>query len=394
MKKILLFICMMINLNIPFSWGSKLTHQHIQKLTKFITDQTINDIEISFNDQLSLGISREYGFYAYKIIYKTKLKNSVEIVSDIGTFFVINKKVKTGERILLTSHEPSPYSPNLQDIQRKKKLYSLVLHSNKHVCTKHNYQHHLGGFLFNNYFGGFSTLSSEKTFSVSHLCSFSYGAATNNPYGLRTAVSLNYLMRKELIDRKIEIHTPGLKLAFFVSNRPNIPAEYSSLKIPLNAGKAETLYGSQFHVVIENCCELDYFSEKIIEPILNKTIPIYIGCPNIEDYFDTRGILIASNEDDVIRIINNLTPKTYQTMLQYVEINYQRALKMKNDNQLIKIINAQYSINDEKVNNLSLISKFPGHLKMLAHILAVDISTDFIEFIDDFNLFLNNHHLK
>ncbi|MBA4249367.1 MAG: hypothetical protein C0440_02085 [Candidatus Pelagibacter sp.] len=339
-------------------------------------------------------MSREYGFQTYKLIYKTKLANSVEIVSDMGTFCLINQKVKNGQRVLLTSHEPSPYSPDLHSIQRKKHLYSLILHSSKAVCENNNYQHHLGGFLFNNYFGGFTRFSPEKEFAVSHLCSFSYGAASNNPYKLHTNVSLNYLMRKELIDRKTEIHTPGLKLAFFVSNRPNIPDEYRALKIPTNIGKAEALYSSQFHIVIENCCEIDYFSEKIIEPILNKSIPIYIGCPNIGEYFDKRGMFIANNVDDLIRIINNLTPETYQKMSQYIEINYQKALKMKNENQLIKTIKSQYSTNSEQSNHLILITKFSGHLKMLAHILSADASFDFIEFIDNFNKILQNHNFK
>lgn len=42
----------------------------------------------------------------------------------------------------------------------------------------------------------------------------------------------------------------------------------------------------KFHISIENSVENNYFSEKIVDPILAYTLPIYYGCPNISDFFD------------------------------------------------------------------------------------------------------------
>ena len=42
----------------------------------------------------------------------------------------------------------------------------------------------------------------------------------------------------------------------------------------------------RYHISIENSVEKNYFSEKIVDPILAYTLPLYYGCPNIYDYFD------------------------------------------------------------------------------------------------------------
>jgi hypothetical protein len=42
----------------------------------------------------------------------------------------------------------------------------------------------------------------------------------------------------------------------------------------------------RYHISIENLVERNYFSEKIIDPILAYSLPIYYGCPNISDFFD------------------------------------------------------------------------------------------------------------
>ncbi len=51
------------------------------------------------------------------------------------------------------------------------------------------------------------------------------------------------------------------------------------------------------------------------------TAPIYIGCPNVTDYFDARGIIIAKDLNDIIRIANTLTPQKYEEMLPYLKKN-------------------------------------------------------------------------
>ena len=50
---------------------------------------------------------------------------------------------------------------------------------------------------------------------------------------------------------------------------------------------------------IENVESNHYFSEKIINPLLNGTTPIYLGCRNIEQYFGNIIKLSKSIERDI-----------------------------------------------------------------------------------------------
>ena len=89
-----------------------------------------------------------------------------------------------------------------------------------------------------------------------------------------------------------------------------------------------------FHVCIENVRQENYFSEKLLDCFLTRTIPIYWGCPNIDSYFDVRGMILIGNEEgdvatDAIQKINtaiSIPPeKLYLDMHIAIEENFRRA---------------------------------------------------------------------
>ena len=47
----------------------------------------------------------------------------------------------------------------------------------------------------------------------------------------------------------------------------------------------EPFLNYRFHIAVENFSFSDYFSEKVIDPLLCGTTPLYWGCRNIEKYF-------------------------------------------------------------------------------------------------------------
>jgi hypothetical protein len=53
----------------------------------------------------------------------------------------------------------------------------------------------------------------------------------------------------------------------------------------------------QFHICIENYQCAHYFSEKIINPLLAGTTPVYLGCKNIESYFPGSQLLLSGDVD-------------------------------------------------------------------------------------------------
>jgi hypothetical protein len=85
------------------------------------------------------------------------------------------------------------------------------------------------------------------------------------------------------------------------------------------------LFHSQFSIAIESTRENSYFSEKLIDCLLTKTVPIYWGASNIGEFFDTRGFIVFDDLYDFYQKINSLTPETYETMKPYIEANYEKA---------------------------------------------------------------------
>jgi hypothetical protein len=68
-----------------------------------------------------------------------------------------------------------------------------------------------------------------------------------------------------------------------------------------------TLYNDYvYHVCVENFQLNGYFSEKITNPLLCGTVPVYLGCPKIQDYFPDNVILLTGNIDDDMKIIVRL----------------------------------------------------------------------------------------
>jgi hypothetical protein len=100
----------------------------------------------------------------------------------------------------------------------------------------------------------------------------------------------------------------GLPVTFWRSAmQPHLPKIFDNPIIPqdtkvhshdgLNRSAKTAIFdGYQYSIVIENSREINYFSEKLLDCLLTKTVPIYFGCPNISDYFDTEGwILLTSS---------------------------------------------------------------------------------------------------
>jgi hypothetical protein len=99
--------------------------------------------------------------------------------------------------------------------------------------------------------------------------------------------------------------------------------------------KCELFGDAQFGVCIENTSHRGYFTEKIMEMFLFKTIPVYWGCSNIIDFFRPEGIITFTSIDDAIYQLNNLDESYYNDRLDIINENYNRALQYINYEQSI-----------------------------------------------------------
>ena len=103
--------------------------------------------------------------------------------------------------------------------------------------------------------------------------------------------------------------------------RHRIVAQIKTLGLPVEvmgrgyrpfADKAEGLAPYRYSVVIENSREPGYFSEKLIDALLCKTVPIYWGAPDIADYFDTDGMILCDTEADILTALQTMSAADYQ----------------------------------------------------------------------------------
>jgi hypothetical protein len=124
-------------------------------------------------------------------------------------------------------------------------------------------------------------------------------------------------LRHEVTARKNEFSIPT-KFYETYGDRNNIE--------DARLGKEFIFGDSQFGVVIENTSHRGYFTEKILDCFLLKTIPIYWGCTSIGDYFDIDGIIPFNNVDDLVYISNNLTEDYYESKKEIIEKNWRLAL--------------------------------------------------------------------
>lgn len=85
-----------------------------------------------------------------------------------------------------------------------------------------------------------------------------------------------------------------------------------------------------FSIVMENCLQENYLTEKLLGCFITLTIPIYWGCPNVTDYFDPRGMFIVNSVNDILDVCRKLTPNTYNEMLPYLLENKRRAEELIN----------------------------------------------------------------
>lgn len=83
--------------------------------------------------------------------------------------------------------------------------------------------------------------------------------------------------------------------------------------------KSDGLAPYRYSVVIENVREPDYFSEKLIDALLCLTVPIYWGCPNIGEYFDTSGMMICQSPEEIEAALVKMSEADYAGRLPALE---------------------------------------------------------------------------
>lgn len=82
--------------------------------------------------------------------------------------------------------------------------------------------------------------------------------------------------------------------------------------------KAEAILPYRYHVVLENSCFQDYWTEKLCDSFLGGAFPIYWGCPNADAYFPENSFAKIDMEDvdaSIDTIENILRAEKYEKII-------------------------------------------------------------------------------
>lgn len=175
----------------------------------------------------------------------------------------------------------------------------------------------------------------EKVLQCQNSVLFEFGSNWVNPdggtqdriFGVSTVVGkknscTGHKLRQVLWKNQEKITTPRVfyqsHLAMIADDYPNNPVLY---------GDKDPLFETMFSVVIENTRAGYYFSEKLIDCLYKKTIPIYWGCPKISNYFNMNSIVETTTLEEIINACNQLTPDFYFNNKENIEENFQIAQK-------------------------------------------------------------------
>lgn len=95
--------------------------------------------------------------------------------------------------------------------------------------------------------------------------------------------------------------------------------------------KTELTKPYMFQIVIENDKYETYFTEKLTDCFISRTIPVYWGAPDIGKYFNTDGIITI---EDTVEL-GLLTPEYYYSKMDAINENYEKVKKLQGSDDIL-----------------------------------------------------------
>lgn len=106
-------------------------------------------------------------------------------------------------------------------------------------------------------------------------------------------------------------HFPGHILRQEIYEK--LPAQIGNLRTwkhkspPRVDDKRTVIEPYQYHICPENSQYEGYYTEKLIDCFVAKTIPIYWGCADIDKHFNVEGVIVFEDTRDLLRKLQGLT---------------------------------------------------------------------------------------
>lgn len=86
--------------------------------------------------------------------------------------------------------------------------------------------------------------------------------------------------------------------------------------------KNDTLKDYMFHIVIENCNNDGYYSEKTLDCFATGTIPIIYKSSCLVNEYDENGMIFFKSLKELLKIINSLSTELYYSKINSIKHNY------------------------------------------------------------------------
>jgi hypothetical protein len=232
-------------------------------------------------------------------IFKQHITSNVSLFMDRKPN---NEELSINPINVIVVNEPNEYFGLHDWVIQNKNLFTYILTWNYRILNNCSNAHYIAfgdsWFLPEQY-----NIDRDKIFKVSHLSG-------------KLKLSYGHHMRHELLARQNEIKIPK-DFYYTIGDRHDIPNA--------RLGKEQVFGESAFGICIENFSHKSFFTEKIIDCFLMKTIPVYWGCSDLDVFFDPKGIIKFENVDDCIVKLNQLTPEYYVDRMEIIEKNYELA---------------------------------------------------------------------
>merc|ERR1712129_221727 len=89
---------------------------------------------------------------------------------------------------------------------------------------------------------------------------------------------------------------------------------------------------NQFVLVVENSQHPNYFTEKLLDAMLARCVPVYWGCPNLGNFFDADGVIeVQGGAAEVVAACLQLTESDYMSRSAHVDRNFELASQYAGD---------------------------------------------------------------
>ena len=86
----------------------------------------------------------------------------------------------------------------------------------------------------------------------------------------------------------------------------------------------------KYHIAIENYQSNYYFSEKILNPLYRNSVPIYLGCINVEKYLPNMSIRLTGVIENDMKTLRELYEKSDQNVKNIDIEDIQKRTTIKN----------------------------------------------------------------